>query len=160
MQITHLNVKLHSALQDNLPRKTEMWHLRIIQQVHMYSSCNSVALNNDLTFGKVARPFENLMEVIDAPQRMQIYTDVQTISRPSRPICGPPGAPMGFPGGSDSKESAFNEGDPGSIAGLGISRGEGNGNPLQYSCLENPMNREAWWATVHGVTQSRVGLSD
>ena len=105
MQITHLNVKLHSALQDNLPRKTEMRHLRIIQQVHMYSSCNSVALNNDLTFGKVARPFENLMEVIDAPQRMQIYTDVQTISRPSRPICGPPGEPMGFPGGSAVKNA-------------------------------------------------------
>ena len=45
---------------------------------------------------------------------------------------------MGFPGGSDGKESAFNAGDPGSIAGLGISRGEGNGNPLHYSYLENP----------------------
>ena len=105
MQIIHLNVKLHSALQDNLPRKTEMWPLRIIQQVHMYSSCNPVALNNDLTFGKVAWPFENLMEVTDAPQRMQIYTDVQTISRPSRPICGPPGEPMGFPGGSAVKNA-------------------------------------------------------
>ena len=50
---------------------------------------------------------------------------------------------MGFPGGSDSKESACNAGDPGLIPGLGRSPGERNGNPLQYSCLENPMNREA-----------------
>ena len=49
-----------------------------------------------------------------------------------------------FPGGSDSKASAYNAGDPGSIPGLGRSPGEGNGNPLQYSCLENPMDRGAW----------------
>ena len=49
-----------------------------------------------------------------------------------------------FPGGSDGKASAYNVGDPGSIPGLGRSPGEGNGNPLQYSCLENPMDREAW----------------
>ena len=48
--------------------------------------------------------------------------------------------------------------DPGSILGLGRSPGEGNGNPLQYSCLENPMNREAWRATVHNVTQSQTRL--
>ena len=58
------------------------------------------------------------------------------------------------------KESACSEGDPGSIPGLGRSPGEGNGNPLQYSCLENPMNRGAWWAAVHGVTKSRAQLSD
>ena len=62
---------------------------------------------------------------------------------------------MGFPGGSDSKESTCNVGDLGSIPGLGRSSGEGNGNPLQYSCLGNPMDRGAWWATVHGV--ARVG---
>ena len=50
----------------------------------------------------------------------------------------------GFPGGSDSKASAYNAGDPGSIPGLGRSPGEGNGNPLQYPCLENLMDREAW----------------
>ena len=61
---------------------------------------------------------------------------------------------MGFPGGSDKKESACNAGDSGSIPGSGRSPGEGNGNPLQYSCLENPMNRGAWWATVHRVTKS------
>ena len=49
-----------------------------------------------------------------------------------------------FPGGSDSKASAYNAGDPGSIPGLGRSPGEGNGNPLQYYCLENPMDRGAW----------------
>ena len=61
---------------------------------------------------------------------------------------------MGFPGGSDGKESACNAGDPGSIPRLGRSSGEGNGNPLQYSCLENPMDGEAWQATVPGVAES------
>ena len=61
---------------------------------------------------------------------------------------------MGFSGGSDSKESACNAGDAGLIPGLGRSPGEGNGNPLQYSCLENPMDRGAWQATVHGVAES------
>ena len=60
---------------------------------------------------------------------------------------------MGFSGGSEVKTSACNEGDLGSILGLGKSTGKGNGNPLQYSCLENPMYREAWWATVHGVAE-------
>ena len=61
---------------------------------------------------------------------------------------------MGFPGGSDGKASACNVGDPGLIPGSERSRGEGNGNPLQYSCLENPMDRGAWWATVHGIAES------
>ena len=60
-----------------------------------------------------------------------------------------------FPGGSVSKASAYDIGDPGSIPGLGRCAGEGNGNPLQYSCLGNPMDRGAWRATVHGV--ARVG---
>ena len=54
-----------------------------------------------------------------------------------------------FPGGSEGKASACNVGDLGLIPGSGRHPGEGNGNPLQYSCLENPMDREAWWATVH-----------
>ena len=66
----------------------------------------------------------------------------------------------GFPGGSDSKESACKAGDPGSTLGLGRSPGEGNGNPLQYSCLENPMDRGTWWATVHGVSKSWRRLSN
>ena len=67
---------------------------------------------------------------------------------------------MGFPGGSEVKVSACNVGDLGSIPGSGRSPGEGNGNPLQYSCLENPMDRGAWRATVHGVAKSRTRLSD
>ena len=58
------------------------------------------------------------------------------------------------------KASASNAGDLGSIPGSGRSPGEGNSNPLQYSCLENPTDGEAWWATVHGVTKSRTRLSD
>ena len=60
----------------------------------------------------------------------------------------------GFPGGSAGKESTCNAGDLGSVPGLGRSPGEGQGYPLQYSCLENPMDRGAQWATVHGVTES------
>ena len=67
---------------------------------------------------------------------------------------------LGFPGGSEGKASACNAGDLDSIPGSGRSPGEGNGNPLQYSCLENSMDRGAWWATVHGVAKSRTGLSD
>ena len=61
---------------------------------------------------------------------------------------------MGFPGGSEVKVSACNVGHLGSIPGLGRSPGEGNGNPLQYFCLENPTDGGAWWATVHGVAKS------
>ena len=63
---------------------------------------------------------------------------------------------FGFLGGSDGKEFACNTGDPGSILGLGKSPGEGNGNPLQYSCLENSMDRGAWWVTVHGVAKNQT----
>ena len=66
----------------------------------------------------------------------------------------------GPPGDSDGEESACSAGDPGLIPGLGRSPGEGNGNPLQYSCLENPLDGGAWWATVHGVATSRRQLSD
>ena len=65
----------------------------------------------------------------------------------------------GFPGGSDGKESSCSAGDLGSIPGLGRSPGEGNSNPLQYSCLENPMDRGVWWATVHGEARVRHKLA-
>ena len=66
----------------------------------------------------------------------------------------------GFPGDSDGKASACNAGDLGSFSGSGKSPGEGDGNPLQYSCLENFMGRGAWQATVHGIAKSRTWLSD
>ena len=65
-----------------------------------------------------------------------------------------------FLGDLIGKESACNVGDLGSIPGLGRFPGEGNGNSLQYSCLENSMDRGTWWATVRGVTKSRTGLRD
>ena len=65
---------------------------------------------------------------------------------------------LDFPGGSDGKVSAYNVGNLGSIPGSGRSPGEGNGNPLQYSCLENPMDRGAWRAIVHEVAKSQTQL--
>ena len=67
---------------------------------------------------------------------------------------------QGFPGGLHGKESACQAGELGSIPGSGRCPGEGNGNPLQYSCLENPMDRGAWWATVHGVSKRQTQPSD
>ena len=67
--------------------------------------------------------------------------------------------PKGFPGGSDGKEPAYNAEDLGSFPGLERSPGEQNGKPLQYSCLENSMDRGAWWATIHGVAKSWTRLS-
>ena len=66
---------------------------------------------------------------------------------------------LGFPGGSDGKESACHVEDLGSVPGLGRSSGEGIGYPLQYSCLENPMDSEAWWATVHSIIKNWTRLS-
>ena len=63
---------------------------------------------------------------------------------------------MGFPCGSDGKTSAYNAGDLGSISGSGSSPGEGNGDPFQYSCLENSTDRGAWQATVHGFAESQT----
>ena len=65
-----------------------------------------------------------------------------------------------MPGGLDDKESACHAGDQGLIPGSGRCPGEGNSNPLQYFCLENPMDREAWMAAVHGVAKSQIRLSD
>ena len=66
---------------------------------------------------------------------------------------------MDFPGGSGGKVSVYNVGDLGLIPGSGRSPAEGNGNPLQYYCLENPMDRGAWYATIHGVTKSQTPLN-
>ena len=85
---------------------------------------------------------------------------MNTLSECNSFICKEVTVFWGFPGGSDGKESAHNVGDPGSIPGSGRSFGEGNDNPLQYSCLEDSMDRGAWWATVYGVTKSQTQLSD
>ena len=69
-------------------------------------------------------------------------------------------SPLAFPGGSEGKASVYNVGNLDLSPGLGRSPGEGNGNPLQYYCLENPMDRGAWWATVHGVAKSWTRLSN
>ena len=66
---------------------------------------------------------------------------------------------MGFPSGLAVKNLPANAGDAGSIPGLGRSPGEENGNPIQYSCLENPMDRVSWWSAVHGVAMSWTQLS-
>ena len=65
---------------------------------------------------------------------------------------------LGFPGGSEVKASASNAGDPGLIPGSGRSPGEGNGNPLHYSCMGNPMDRGVWWATPHEVAKMEHNL--
>ena len=84
---------------------------------------------------------------------MSFWVISGSIMAPSQFI---PVGPPHFPGDSDGKESACNVGDLSSIPGLVRSPGEGNSNPLQYSCLENSMDRGAWWATVHGVTKSWI----
>ena len=83
--------------------------------------------------------------------------DLQTLqsSHSNIPCLVPSQRLKGFPGGSDSKESACNAGDWGLIPGLERSLEERNGDPLEYSCLENSMNRGAWWATVHEVAKRR-----
>ena len=70
------------------------------------------------------------------------------------------GGGLGTAGGSDGKASVCNAGELGSIPGLGRSPGEGNGSPLQYSCLENPMDGGTWQAIVHGVAKSQTRLGD
>ena len=87
-------------------------------------------------------------------QKEEIFHLSITTSTLFPSICHVVMGPAGFPGGSISKESACNEGELGSIPGLGRLPGGGHGNPLQYSCLGNLMDRGAFWAAVHGVTES------
>ena len=86
-----------------------------------------------------------------------IYPEKTTILKDTRTPC----VHSGFPGGTSGKEPACQYRrcrELGLVPGLGRSSGEGNGNPLQYSCLENPMDRGVWWATVHGAAKSRTRL--
>ena len=82
------------------------------------------------------------------------------LSSTMAPSTASPETIWGFHGGSGGKESACNAGDLDSIPGSGRSPGDRNGNPLQYSCLENAMDRGAWWATVHGFWKSQTQLHD
>ena len=100
----------------------------------------------------------------DGLQRVRFYwsssSEEWSHQKTSSLNCGEFMGWWGFPGGSDGKESACSAGDPGLIPGLRRSPGGGNGNPLQYSCLENSMDRGAWRATVLGITKSWTRLSD
>ena len=89
-----------------------------------------------------------------------LYYESQTTSSPANTAHTFRLIPWLLELGSDSKESACSAGDPDSIPGLGRSPGERNGNPFQYPCLENLMDKGAWWAAVHGVAKSRTWLSD
>ena len=82
------------------------------------------------------------------------------VSAPLHPVCGHTQWPSGFSGGSGVKTPRASAGDMGWIPGSERSPGKGNGNPLQYSCLGNPMDRGAWWALVHSVAKSQTQLSD
>ena len=86
---------------------------------------------------------------------MHFFSSVYSLMSSTHSVCL-----MVFAGGSDGNESAYNAGDSGSISGSGRSPGEGKGCPLQYSRLENSMDRGVWRATVHGVTKSWTQLSD
>ena len=97
---------------------------------------------------------EDLME-----KGMAIHSSILA-PRPKKKKDGLKEILWGFPCSSGGKVSACNAGDLGLIPESGRSPGEGNGNPLQYSCLENPMDQGTWWATVHGVTKSQTQLSD
>ena len=90
------------------------------------------------------------------------FTDEEAEAHASRKGAGQDSCEgkLGCPGGSYDKESTCNMGDLGSFTGLGRSPGGGHSNPFQYPCLENPMDRGAWRATVHGVAKSQTWLSD
>ena len=90
----------------------------------------------------------------DAKPKLRLWSRERLIAGHTR--CGVSCPKNGFPGGSEGGECACSAGDPGSIPAWGRSPGEGNGNPLQYPCLENPMDRGAWWAAGHGVSKSQV----
>ena len=91
--------------------------------------------------------------ILTGQRSLELLSGIKHVQYPNITMCFL--AVWGFPHSSVGKKSACHAGDPGSIPGLGRSPGEGYRNPLQYSCLENPMDRGAWQATVHGV--ARVG---
>ena len=107
------------------------------------------------------QPHHTILMPVPGPLRTgdpRSRSRLPSVGASSRSITSLSGVPQARSGGSDGKETACSAGDPGSIPGSGRSPGEGNGYPLQYSCLENPMDRGAWGATVHGVTKNRTRL--
>ena len=110
-----------------------------------------------------AHPSANSSSLAVTPQSRPLTLSGQISQSPGHPFLPLPfseGITTTYWLGSVSKEPACNAADPGLIPGWGRSPGGGHGNPLQYSCLENPMDRGAWWATVHGIAKSRTWLSD
>ena len=110
-----------------------------------------IGLTRWLFIGKVMSPLFNMLSrlvIAFLPRSKHLL--ISWLQSPS----------VDLPFSSDGKESACKAGDPGSIPGSGRSPGEGNDNPAQYSCLENPMDGGAWWDIVHGVAKSQTRLSD
>ena len=116
--------------------------------VGLLSPCNSVALIHTLALALASEMVANL--------RGSTWLSPDLLT--TRPVSLNPQI-LGFPCNSVSKESACNAGGLGLIPGWERSPGEGNGSPFQYSCLENPMDRGAWWATVHAITRVRRDLT-
>ena len=113
-------------------------------------------MNMSVWEDRAASP-ECCLKITDAGTSLVVRPGVKT--PPAN--AGDTGLPaQGFAGDSGSKNSTYNAGVPGSILGLGRTPGEGNGNPLQSSCLVNPMDRGAWWAAVHGIAKSQTQLSN
>ena len=133
-----MNVLLFPQMALFLPCCPDLWH-----QTHTSNSCITQAFSISVSFFL----------------RDSLCTH-HTYARKTRRKMGKILRIVGFPGSSLVKTPPANAGDAGSIPGLGRSPGGGNGNPLQYSCLENPMDIGAWRATVHGVTKSQRQLSN
>ena len=140
----------------------------LLQKKHVMARNSKI----DIKTGQVRHKLPSTMSLCWNTGRMQ-FKDWVTKTKKKRKLCQQPNSPgnhvtllkakvftLSFPGASDSKQSACNVGDLGLIPGSGRSSGEGNGYPLRYSSLENPMDRGAWWATVHGVTKSQTWLSN
>ena len=132
-------------------------HLKIFQKIFREKAERTEGCIDKFTIGGI----NAALSKTDRTTRLKISKDILRIYQPIWSNWHLQNTPpnKGFPGGSDSKVSACNAGDSGSIPGSGRSAGEGNGNSLQYSCLEN-LTDGAWLATVHGVAKSQTRLSD
>ena len=145
---------------ETLPQGTPAWGGTVLSSSQLYlcrnrTRCLKKSWKSQL-FMQNFQVFKNL-NIGQAKPIWEPPVHGQSQARFLRQVCD---TARGFPGGSDGKESACNAGDLGSIHGSGRSPGEGNGNPFQYSCLGNPIDRGAWWATVHGVAKSWTRLSN